>query len=165
MSLLNRRTGYFAIFLACAGMMAFALFLQHYRYLNPCPLCIFQRVCVITVGGVALLAALHNPKSTLGIRVYGALSTLAALAGLAIAARHAYIQALPPSEVPTCGPGLNFMLDSMPFTQVLQKVLFGSGECALVDWSLLGISLPAWVAIACAGLALACYWLGFKAKR
>ena len=57
------------------------------------------------------------------------------------------------------------MLDSMPFTQVLQKVLFGSGECALVDWSLLGISLPAWVAIACAGLALACYWLGFKAKR
>ena len=66
MSLLNRRTGYFAIFLACAGMMAFALFLQHYRYLNPCPLCIFQRVCVITVGGVALLAALHNPKSTLG---------------------------------------------------------------------------------------------------
>lgn len=165
MSLLNRRTGYFAIFLACAGMMAFALFLQHYRYLNPCPLCIFQRVCVITVGGVALLAGLHNPKSTLGIRVYSALSTLAALAGLAIAARHAYIQTLPPSEVPTCGPGLNFMLDSMPFTQVLQKVLFGSGECALVDWSLLGISLPAWVAIACAGLALACYWLGFKAKR
>lgn len=165
MTLPNRRFGYLAVFVACAGMMAFALYLQYYRYLNPCPLCIFQRVCVIAVGLLALLAALHNPRSVLAARLYGGLSTLAALAGFAIAARHAYIQTLPPSQIPSCGPGLNFMLDTMPFGQVLKTVLFGSGECALVDWAWLGISLPGWVAIACAGLALCCAWLGWRARR
>lgn len=165
MSLLNRRIGFAAVFLACAGMMGFALYLQYYQFLNPCPLCIFQRVSVITVGLLALLAALHNPKSSRGAAIYGGLAGLAALLGFAIAARHAYIQTLPPSEIPSCGPGLNFMLESMPFSQVLQKVLFGSGECALVDWALLGISLPGWVAIACVLLAIASFWLGFKARR
>ncbi|PHV13287.1 disulfide bond formation protein B [Chitinimonas sp. BJB300] len=165
MSLLNRRVGYLAVFLACAGMMVFALYQQYYNYLNPCPMCIFQRVCVIAVGMVALLAAVHNPKSALGARIYGVLSTVAALAGFGIAARHAYIQTLPPSEVPACGPGLNFMLDSMPFADVLQRVLLGTGECAMVDWSLFGLSMPGWVAIACAGLAAACAFLGFKARR
>ncbi|MGQ5523633.1 disulfide bond formation protein B [Chitinimonas sp. PSY-7] len=165
MSLLNRRIGYIAVFLACAGMMAFALYQQYYRFLNPCPMCIFQRVCVIAVGVVALLAALHNPKSEQGARVYGVLGILASLTGFGIAARHAYIQTLPPSEVPACGPGLNFMLESMPFTDVLKNVLFGTGECALVDWTLFGISMPGWVAIACMGLAGAFAYLAFKARR
>ena len=161
----SRRIGFLAIFLACAGMMAFALYLQYYEFLNPCPLCIFQRVCVIAVGVIALIAALHNPKSAGGVRVYTVLGLLTAATGFGVAARHAYIQTLPPDQVPACGPGLNYMLQNMPFGTVLKTVLYGSGECAQIDWSLLGISLPGWVAIACLGLFLVFAWVGFAKRK
>jgi len=161
----SRRIGFLAIFLACAGMMAFALYLQYYEFLNPCPLCIFQRVCVIAVGVIALIAALHNPKSTGGVRVYTVLGLLTAATGFGVAARHAYIQTLPPDQVPACGPGLNYMLQNMPFGKVLKTVLYGSGECAQIDWSLLGISLPGWVAIGCLGLFLVFAWVGFAKRK
>jgi len=161
----SRRIGFFAIFLACAGMMAFALYLQYHEFLNPCPLCIFQRVCVIAVGLIALIAALHNPKSNVGVRLYTVLGLLAAATGFGVAARHAYIQTLPPDQIPACGPGLNYMLQNMPFGAVLKTVLYGSGECAVIEWSLFGISLPGWVAICSLGLFAVIAWVGFGKRR
>jgi protein dithiol:quinone oxidoreductase len=138
-------------FLACGALIGYALYAEHVLGLAPCPLCIFQRVAVIVLGVVFAVAALHNP-GRLGARIYGALSGLAALGGIGVAARHIWIQAQPPGTVAACGADLNYLLEIMPVTEVVSKVLTGSGECDKVDWSLLGLSMPWWVAIALAAL-------------
>ena len=145
------------IFLFCAIAMLFALWLQHYQHLEPCPLCIFQRVAMIATGLVALVAFLHGPGRS-GRRVYAGLTLLATLGGIAVAGRHVWLQHLPPDDVPACGPGLDYWMETFPLHEVLMKVFHGSGECAVVDWTLLGLSLPAWVLVAFLGLAGGALW-------
>ncbi len=147
------RTACFLGFFACVGLIAYALYAQHGLGLEPCPLCIFQRVAVMATGVVFLVAALHAPATTTGRRVYGGLAVAAATAGAAVAGRHVWLQSLPPEQVPACGPGLNYMMDTFPLMQALRMVFSGSGECAEVDWTLLGLSMPAWTLIAFIGLA------------
>ena len=143
----SRRVGNALGFLFCAALMGYALYAQHGLELEPCPLCIFQRVAVISVGALFLLAALHNPGRT-GARVYGGLLLVAVLAGCLVSARHIWIQAQPPGSVAACGASLDYLMDIMPVTEVITKVLTGSGECGKVDWTLLGLSMPWWVLIA-----------------
>ena len=149
---INRRAGNALDFLACAALMGYALYAQHVLGLEPCPLCIFQRVAVIAVGVLFLIAALHNPSSNKGAMAYGVLIDLTTLAGIGIAGRHIWIQAQPPGSVAACGADLNYLLEIMPVTDVINKVLFGSGECGKVDWSLLGLSMPWWVLISLVAL-------------
>jgi disulfide bond formation protein DsbB len=149
---INRRAGNALGFLACAGLMAYALYAQHVLGLNPCPLCIFQRVAVIAVGVLFLLAALHNPSGK-GSIVHAVLINLAALIGIGIAARHVWIQAQPPGSVAACGADLDYLLEILPVTEVINKVLTGSGECGKVDWTLLGLTMPMWVMISLVLLA------------
>lgn len=143
---ITRRAVNFVGATACALLLAYAYYLQYVEHLEPCPLCIFQRVAVLAVGVLFLIAALHDPDKT-GARVYGVLIDLAALAGIGVAARHVYIQSLPPGEVPSCGATLDYMLEVFPLTQVIRTVLTGSGECGVVDWRFLGLSMPWWVLI------------------
>jgi disulfide bond formation protein DsbB len=131
----------------CAGLMGYALYAQHVLLLEPCPLCIFQRVATIATGVVFLLAFLHNPAKT-GARVYGVLIGVSALGGIAVAGKHIWIQAQPPGSIPACGASLDYLMDIMPIMDVIKKVLFGAGECAKIDWRFLGLSMPWWVAIA-----------------
>ena len=145
----------------CAGLMGYALYAQHVLGLQPCPLCIFQRVAVVGLGVVFLAAAIHGPGRG-GARVYALLIALAAAVGAAVSGRHLWLQSLPPEKVPACGPGLDYMLEAFPFTEVLQTVLSGSGECATVDWSLLGLAMPAWVLIAVLALGLFGLWANLR---
>lgn len=138
--------------LALVAMLV-ALYLQHYQGLDPCPLCVFQRVAVISVGVVALIAAMHGPQAW-GQRVYAGLMALSALAGVVVAGRHVWLQHLPADQVPSCGPGLDFWIAALPWQQVVQQVFQGSGECAKVDWTLLGLSLPMWTLMLFVGLLL-----------
>lgn len=131
-------------FLACCALLGFALYLQFHDGLLPCPLCIFQRVAFAALGVVFLVGGLHAPAGPGGRCGYGLLALIAATIGAAIAGRHVWLQHLPPDQVPSCGPGLNWMMETMPITGVVREVLTGSGECANVDWSLLGLSMPAW---------------------
>ncbi|MDH4125160.1 MAG: disulfide bond formation protein B [Gammaproteobacteria bacterium] len=148
----------FAAFLACAGMMAFALFAQHVLLLEPCPLCVLQRVAVIGSGIAFLVLALCNRNSGWVQRIFLALLGLFSLGGLVVAGRHVWLQHLPPDKVPSCGPGLGYMLDNFPFADALKMVFTGSGECAKIDWSLLGISMPGWVFIALLTLLVFGLW-------
>lgn len=131
-------------FLACVALIAFALYSQYQLGLLPCPLCIFQRVAFAALGVVFLLAGLHAPAGAGGRRAWGVPALVAAAVGAAIAGRHVWLQHLPADEVPACGPGLDWMMQTMPATGVLREVLTGSGECANVDWTFLGLSMPAW---------------------
>ncbi len=154
MHLPTSRTLFLLGFLACLTMLATALaYFQYHLQLEPCPLCIFQRVVVMTLAGVLLVATIHNPAS-LGIRLYGLLVTLVAATGAAISARHVWLQSLPPDQVPECGPGLDYILDVFPLNEALQMVLHGSGECAEVLWRFLGLSIPGWTLVAFSGFIL-----------
>ena len=146
----------FAGFLACALLIAYALYSQFHLHLEPCPLCIFQRIGVAVTGVLFLLAALQAPRGR-GRYVYGVLIGLAALLTAAVAARHVYVQSLPPGTLPSCGAPLGVLLKYAPLWQVIRKVLTGSGECGEVNWRFLGLAMPAWVllcALALAALAL-----------
>ena len=157
MTLPGRRTLNFAGFAICAGLMGFALFAQHVLLLSPCPLCVLQRVAVILLGLIFLVAALHNPSGW-GRRVYAVLMLLAAGDGATVAGWHWRLQNLPASEVPACGPGLDYMLENFPIGEALQMVFKGSGECADIVWSFLGLSMPACVLVWVVGLGAAGIW-------
>lgn len=154
MVLPDRRWLNFAGFLACAGMMGFALYAQYVLLLDPCPLCVFQRVATIMLGVVFLIAAIHNP-GRLGSRVYAALVLLTAGFGVGVAGWHVHLQSLPADEVPSCGPGFEYIMDNFPLFDALGLIFQGSGECAEVVWRLLGLSMPTWVIIGLGGLGIA----------
>jgi disulfide bond formation protein DsbB len=136
------RVSFFVGFLVCAGLLGFALFAERHWHLFPCPLCIFQRIGFIVMGMFFLLGALHAPRG--GARwVYSGGALLGALFGIAVAARHLWIQSLPADQIPSCGPPLDYMFSAFPFAKVLQLVFTGSGECAKVE-PILGLPMPAW---------------------
>jgi disulfide bond formation protein DsbB len=131
-------------FAICAALLSFAYYLQFHDGLDPCPLCIFQRIGVILLGLVFLIAGLHQPRQ-IGARIYAVVIAATALAGVGIAARHVWLQHLPPDQVPACGADLSYMLEILPIAEVIKRVFTASGECANIVWSFLGLSMPAWV--------------------
>jgi len=142
----NRRFLNFLGFVACAALIAYALYSQYGLGLDPCPLCIFQRVGVILLGVVFLVAGVHNPRRW-GAWVYAVLIGLAALATMGVSARHLYVQSLPPGAIPSCGAPLGVLWKFTPTFELIHKVLTGSGECSQVNWQFLGLAMPAWVLI------------------
>jgi disulfide bond formation protein DsbB len=149
---------------ACFGLIAFALYLQYVQREEPCPLCILQRVAVIAMGVVFLVAAIHSPQR-LGLRIYSALLMLIGLAGAAVAARHVWLQNLPKDRVPECGPGLEFMLQQFPLSQVFALVFRGSGECAEAGWRFLGLTIPAWTLLWFLALVVLAAVVGWRSRR
>ncbi len=138
--------------------MGFAWYLQEYQHLDPCPLCIFQRVGLISMGVFALIAFVHHPRHIWLRRMYSLLAFLGISWSVGVASRHVWLQHLPPEDVPACGPGLDYWMDTFPMNEVVRKVLHGSGECAKVDWTFLGWSLPHWSLLFFLGLAVIALW-------
>jgi protein dithiol:quinone oxidoreductase len=149
----NYRLMSFAGFLICIGGLLFALYLQHFQGYEPCPMCIFQRVAMLAVGLFFLAGAIHNPKAG-GRWVYAALADAAALVGALIAGRHVWLQSLPEEERPACGPTLDFLMDMMPLREVVETVLRGDGNCAVIDAQWLGLSLPFWTLVGFVALSV-----------
>jgi len=142
----RQRPLFVAAFLICAALMATALTMQYALKLDPCPLCSFQRLFVVALGGLFLLAALHNP-GVAGRRVYGVLIVILGVLGMVVAGRHVWLQNLPEDQVPECGPGLEYLLDAFPLQEALSLVFRGSGECAEVQWVFLGLTIPGWMLV------------------
>jgi disulfide bond formation protein DsbB len=139
--------------LVCAGMLGYAIYAEKSLGFLPCPLCMFQRVCIAVLGLVFLIAGLHRARRT-GAIVYGGLIFLAAAAATWVAGRHVWIQHQPHGSVPSCGAPLDNLLQMFPLLEVIRKVMTGGGECGVIDWTLLGISMPGWVLIAAVSLGL-----------
>jgi disulfide bond formation protein DsbB len=159
---MSARQGNLLGFAACAALLAYAYYAQFVLRLEPCPLCIFQRVGVFVIGIVFLIAAAHDAIGG-ARRIYASLLGLAALATIGVAARQLYIQSLPEGSVPACGASLDFMLKVFSLSEVLVKVLTGSGECAKVTWRFLGLAMPGWVLLA--ALALGVYGVWNNSRR
>ncbi|MBV2131827.1 disulfide bond formation protein B [Pseudomonas sp. MAP12] len=153
MPLANPRLLNFLVFLVCASLLAFGLYLEHAEGLKPCPLCVVQRIEFIGVGLTCLIAALHGPHR-LGRRIYAGVTLLFAAAGIASAGRQIWLQGLPADQLPTCLPSLDYMLEALPFQDIIRMVLHGTADCAEVTWTLLGLSIPEWSLLAFAAMAL-----------
>lgn len=127
----------------CALLILAALYFQHGAGLEPCPLCILQRIAFIKAGVLFLLIGIFARRN-IARRVLAALGMLNNFLGAAVAARHVWLQSLPAGQVPECGPGLGYLLDAFPLQRALSLILRGSGECAEVQWQLIGLSMPGW---------------------
>ena len=161
---MTARLGNFCGFAACAALLGYAYYAQYFMHLEPCPLCIFQRLGVFAIGVVFLLATAQDPVAW-GRRVYAVLIALAALVTAGVAAKHLYIQSLPPDAVPACGASLAYMMKIFSVGEVITKVLTGSGECAKVTWTLFGLSMPGWVLIAAVALGVYGIWINLRRQR
>jgi disulfide bond formation protein DsbB len=137
----------------CAAMFSYAIFAEKVLGFVPCPLCMFQRVCIVTLCIVFLIAALH-PARRVGAFVYGILILLAAGATSGVAGRHVWIQHQPPGTVPSCGAPLDNLLQMFPLLEVIRRVMTGGGECSNIDWTFLGVSMPGWVLFSAVMLGL-----------
>ena len=133
-------------FVLCAALIGYAIYSQLYLGLEPCPLCIFQRIGIAMLGLAFLAAAVHHPQGS-GRYGYALAVAVTALATLLVAARHVYVQSLPAGSLPSCGAPLSVLLKFTPLWEVVRKVLTGSGECAVVNWRFIGLSMPEWVLI------------------
>lgn len=153
-------------FLVCVTSLLFAvLFLQGVLYLNPCPLCIIDRLLISMMAIVFLVAAVHNPVGVFRL-IYIVINFILVIAAFLVGARHVWLQHLPADQVPECGAGLEFMLEVFPLWEVLRKVFTGSGECAEIQWQFLGLSIPELTLILFSGLlVLIVFQLRFKDKN
>ena len=149
----NARNYFFLGFISCVLMLVTGAFFQMIMDLQPCPLCISQRVIIFVLGVVFLIAAIHNPLKK-GRIIYAVLGGIIALIGASVSARHLWMQNMPKDEVPECGPGLNYIFENFPLMETIKLMLSGTGECAEVLWVFLGLSIPAWTFVAFFVLAI-----------
>ena len=138
----SRRNAYLTGFVICAALLAYAFFLQYVQVLEPCPMCWFQRVALVALALVFLIGSVLNPGRS-GARIIASFALVTGGSGAALAARHLYIQSLPPDALPSCGMGISYMLESLPFLDVFARALKGSVECNKIDL-ILGLPIPAW---------------------
>lgn len=157
MSLSSPRSGFVLGFLLSALVMGVALYLEHVVGLTPCPLCIAQRLCIIGFGLVCLIAAIHGPGLKGRVAYLGGALLFIVLGG-ALAGRQVWLQGLPPESLPSCLPSLEYMLEALPFQEIVRVFLHGSADCAEVSWTLLTLSLPEWTLLLFIAMGLGSCW-------
>ncbi len=158
--LLPPRLVFLAVFLGCAALLSFGLYLQHAKGIEPCPLCILQRYAFASAGLIGLLGALLNPRGLL-LKAWGIVLAASALAGGGVSVRQIWLQHNPPS-VSTCGPDLSYMVSRFPLSDVLPKLFRGEGDCAKIDWTFLGFSIAEWSVLCFSALVLIGLWQALR---
>ncbi|MDW3094410.1 MAG: disulfide bond formation protein B [Gammaproteobacteria bacterium] len=129
------------VVIVVASILFALYYLEAVLFLEPCPLCMVDRVILLTIAAICLIAFIHNSSGVMRW-LYTSFATLFGLAGVGVAARHIWLQGLPPEEVPECGPDLTYMLEVFPLGDVIKRIFTGSGECAEVSWTFLGMTIP-----------------------
>ena len=141
------------LFLSCTGLLSFGYYLQYVEYMEPCPLCISQRLCFYAVGILALIGLLSRAQGRTRTLLTSA-GLLSSLIGAATAGRQVWLQHLPADQVPACGPGFNYLADTLPWHKVMTIMLKGDGNCAAIDWTLLNLSIADWSLLAFIGFCI-----------
>ncbi|AXI84197.1 disulfide bond formation protein B [Xylella taiwanensis] len=149
----------------CTGLLAYAIFLQLHQGLEPCPLCIFQRIAFAVLGILFLIAGLYNSPNIRTRKAYGLLIFLTAAIGTGIASRHVWVQVMPHHAMSSCGPPLSFLSETMGPFEMFRTVLTGTSNCGNIDWQLWGLSMPMWSMVCFVALALLGLFTGFKVER
>lgn len=134
--------------LMCGAMLGTGIFLEYIVGLEPCPLCMMQRVWFLLTGLIAYISLMHNPRWG----IYPVFGAITAAVGSYFSIKQLWLQSLPADQVPACGPNLQYMIEAFPLSDILLAMTQGTGDCAEVAWSLLGISIPGWALLGFAAL-------------
>jgi disulfide bond formation protein DsbB len=124
-------------------VLAASYFFEYVKGLHPCPLCLMQRLCIsilLVLTGLILVSR----RRFRGLLIS---DCLFAGAGLFFAGRQLWLQSLPTGQAPACMPGLDVLIQYFPWQAVAKALFWGSGDCAEVSWTFMGISMPGWSAI------------------
>lgn len=121
----------FLLFFCVCGIL-FALFMQHIVGVQPCPLCITQRMELIMVGFFAAFALVLSRFHKL-LQTGLILSALFSVLGFLTAGWQIYIQANPPEYV-ECGPGIDYMFANFPIAEVIPMVFSPNSECTQASY-------------------------------
>ena len=154
-------------FFTCVALLASAYYFQFTLELEPCPLCIMQRVVTLMVA-VGCLAGFFLIEKPVGLLIASSWTLLSSFFGIYLAHHHNWLQNLPADQVPSCGPSLEYMLDAFPIMEVITVLLRGNGNCAEVSWSFAGISMPGWLLVFFIGFAIASAYgifVAWKARK
>lgn len=160
-TLLTPRNCFLLMWVGAILLIATALYMQYVLYMEPCALCMTQRVFIIAVGVIAFIAWLHHPK-TLGMRTYSLVGIVLAIIGGGFSSRHIWLQNLPEDLVPTCGPSLGYLIETVPLAEALSLLLQGDGNCAEVSWTFIGLTIPGWTLICFIGFFLVNAFIFYK---
>ncbi len=165
---LSLRYGYAAGFLSCVGLMAAAYYFEYALFLDPCPLCMVQRLATVLTGVGFLLAFILHPKAgqqpNWPLRIALLFTLAAAIFGWWAADHHVWMQGLPPEDVPECGPSFEHMMKTLPLNELLTIMLQGDGNCAEVSWNFWGLSMPEWLRLWFIGFTAATVFALFKTR-
>lgn len=148
----------------CIALLAGAYYFQFALDMEPCPLCIMQRVATLMVA-IGCLAAFILSSRPIGVFVASIWTLIASLFGLYLAQHHNWLQGLPADQVPSCGPSLEYMIDAFPIMDIITVLLRGNGNCADVSWSFIGLSMPGWLMVFFIGFAMASVFGIFSAWK
>ena len=162
--LLSNRVYCLLVAVTCLALLSYGYYLEYPQGLLPCPMCIFQRLCYMTIGAIAIIGMLVDPNRIGGIICCDLILVFAGI-GAGIAARQTWLQHLPPELVPECGPDLSFMLDMYPLLETIEKALLGTGDCAEVSWRFLTLSIAEWSLVCFFGLLITAAWQLFSNIR
>lgn len=143
------------------GLMSYAIYAERVLYLDPCPLCITQRLFYILVG-ICSLVGLVFVRRRIVQRIAASLMALCAIGGMITAGRQVWLQHLPPEKVPECGPGLAYWMENEPWLQTLSLLFKGDGNCAEVHWTFMGMSMGEWSLVWFVGLLVVALVLLFS---
>ena len=158
------RSQYLLGFAICAALLGYAFYVQFQLGIQPCPFCIFQRICFAALGLVFLIGGLSSPRSAGARKGWSLLAMVAAAAGVSYAGRHAWVQLYPP-ELPSCGPGLNFIVEQHSWLGAARQVLLATGDCSNIDWKFLGLSMPMCPPLWFVALGLWALYAGWKRRH
>jgi disulfide bond formation protein DsbB len=145
-------------------MLAYAYYSQFQLGVEPCPLCIFQRIAFIAMAIGFFIGASHDPREH-GRRAYALFVLLGAAAGAAIAAYHLWVQHQPPDPMAGCTPGWNYMVENFPISKALKMAFTGHADCAEVNWTFLGLSMPFWTLVSFMLIGIGAVWAGFRRRN
>ena len=139
------------ISVACVAMLAFGMYLQHVVGLEPCPMCIVQRYALIGVALVAGVSALFKGSVARlsGVTLMGVLAVFGAFT----AARQSWLQWNPP-EIMSCGRDFFGMIEAFPLRRAIPMIFRGTGDCSVIDWTFLGLSIANWSFLCFAAIAV-----------
>lgn len=158
LKLTQSKLGYVLGFVLCFATVALALVIQTTYHLEPCPLCISQRMVFMGLGVLFLVAA-FIPANTVFKTLFMGLQVLTALGGAGVAIRHWYLQANKESMIADCGVGFDYMFENFPLEKAFKLLFRGTGDCATIDWTFLGLTLPQLALISFVGFGAYAVWL------
>ena len=163
MTLPQPRYLFLLILLGCLTLLSSAIFVEPFKSMDPCPMCMMQRWVFSAIGIFALIAILHNAEF-IGQKIYAGTLAVFSMIGAGVAARQLWLQSLPEEQVPACGPGIDYMLEVFPILEVIEMAIRGTGDCAKVQWTFLNLSIPGWSLIAFIGMTFIALSVLFKKR-